>query len=106
MKSTVCSLALLALVASAPCVFAQAKAPAAPKEAPAAALHAGVPVTGRLEGLAGFPVRAELVVGGAAELLTREAKKANLDKIASMSVDDILKDPALLAFAQAGGGAC
>lgn len=38
MKSTVCSLALLALVASAPCVFAQAKAPAAPKEAPAAAV--------------------------------------------------------------------
>ena len=38
MKSTVCSLALLALVASAPCVFAQAKAPVAPKEAPAAAV--------------------------------------------------------------------
>lgn len=38
MKATVCSLTLLALVASAPSVFAQAKAPEAPKEAPAAAV--------------------------------------------------------------------
>jgi hypothetical protein len=38
MKSTVFSLTLLAFVASAPCVFAQAKAPAAPKEAPTAAV--------------------------------------------------------------------
>ena len=35
----------------------------------------------------------------------REAQKANLDKIAAMSVDDILKDPQLLSFAQAGGAA-
>lgn len=35
----------------------------------------------------------------------RAAQQANLDKIAAMSVDDILKDPQLLAFAQAGGAA-
>lgn len=35
----------------------------------------------------------------------REAQKVNLDKIAAMSVDDILKEPQLLAFAQAGGAA-
>jgi cytochrome c oxidase cbb3-type subunit 3 len=35
----------------------------------------------------------------------RAAQKENLDKIAAASVDDILKDPNLLAFAQAGGAA-
>ena len=35
----------------------------------------------------------------------RAAQQANLDKISAMSVDDILKDPQLLAFAQAGGAA-
>lgn len=33
------------------------------------------------------------------------AQKDTVDKIASMSVDDILKDPKLLAYAQAGGAA-
>ena len=33
------------------------------------------------------------------------AQKVNVDKIAAMSVDDILKDPQLLSFAQAGGAA-
>lgn len=53
-------------------------------------------------GLLGYSSRAQLeeqVAEGKA------AQKANLDKIALMSVDDILKDPALLAFAQAGGAA-
>ena len=33
------------------------------------------------------------------------AQKDTVDKIASMSVDDIMKDPKLLAYAQAGGAA-
>lgn len=33
------------------------------------------------------------------------AQKDTVDKIAAMSVDDIMKDPKLLAFAQAGGAA-
>ena len=35
----------------------------------------------------------------------KAAQKVNVDKIAAMSVDDILKDPQLLSFAQAGGAA-
>ncbi|MCA3573904.1 MAG: cytochrome-c oxidase, cbb3-type subunit III [Aestuariivirga sp.] len=53
-------------------------------------------------GLLGYSSRqqvAEQIEAGKA------AQKENLDKIASMSVDDILKDPNLLAFAQAGGAA-
>ena len=53
-------------------------------------------------GLLGYSSRAEVVEQIEAG---KAAQKANLDKIASMSVDDILKDPALLAFAQAGGAA-
>ena len=53
-------------------------------------------------GLLGYSSRANLEeqVGAA-----RAAQKDNTDKIAAMSVDDILKDPKLLAFAQAGGAA-
>ena len=53
-------------------------------------------------GLLGYSSRqqvAEQIEAGKA------AQKENLDKIASMNVDDILKDPNLLAFAQAGGAA-
>lgn len=35
----------------------------------------------------------------------KAAQKDNLDKIAAANVDDILKDPQLLSFAQAGGAA-
>lgn len=35
----------------------------------------------------------------------KAGQKENLDKIAAMSVDDIIKDPKLLSFAQAGGAA-
>ena len=53
-------------------------------------------------GLLGYSSRANV----AAEIEAgRAAQKENLDKIASMSVEDILKDPNLLAFAQAGGAA-
>lgn len=37
--------------------------------------------------------------------VAKAAQKESVDKIASMSVDDILKDPKLLSFAQAGGAA-
>jgi len=53
-------------------------------------------------GLLGYSSRANV----AAEIEAgKAAQKENIDKIASMSVDDILKDPNLLAFAQAGGAA-
>ena len=53
-------------------------------------------------GLLGYSSR-----GAVAEQIetARAAQKENLDKIAATSVDDILKDPNLLAFAQAGGAA-
>jgi cytochrome c oxidase cbb3-type subunit 3 len=53
-------------------------------------------------GLLGYSSRAAVVEQIEAG---KAAQKASLDKIAAMSVDDILKDPALLAFAQAGGAA-
>jgi cytochrome c oxidase cbb3-type subunit III len=53
-------------------------------------------------GLLGYSSRANV----AAEIEAgKAAQKANLDKIDAMTVDDILKDPNLLAFAQAGGAA-
>jgi cytochrome c oxidase cbb3-type subunit 3 len=53
-------------------------------------------------GLLGYSSRVQLDEQVAAG---KAAQKENLDKIAAMSVDDILKDPALLSFAQAGGAA-
>jgi cytochrome c oxidase cbb3-type subunit III len=58
--------------------------------------------TGATPGLLGYSSRADLVK------TVDEAKlgqKAQLDKIAAASVDDILKDPDMLAFARAGGAA-
>lgn len=59
-------------------------------------LHSATP------GLLGWSSRAQL-----AQQMSeaRAAQQAELDKIAATSVDDILKDPQLLAFAQAGGAA-
>jgi len=59
-------------------------------------------LTSATPGLLGWSSRATLDQQMAT---AREAQKANLDKIAAMSVDDILKDPQLLSFAQAGGAA-
>jgi cytochrome c oxidase cbb3-type subunit 3 len=53
-------------------------------------------------GLLGYSSRANVAADIEAG---RAAQKENLDKIASMNVEDILKDPGLLAFAQAGGAA-
>jgi len=53
-------------------------------------------------GLLGYSSRADV----AAQIEAgKAAQKANLDKIDAMTVDDILKDANLLAFAQAGGAA-
>jgi cytochrome c oxidase cbb3-type subunit 3 len=59
-------------------------------------------LTSATPGLLGYSSR-----GAVAEQIetARAAQKENLDKIAATSVDDILKDPNLLAFAQAGGAA-
>jgi cytochrome c oxidase cbb3-type subunit 3 len=59
-------------------------------------------LTSATPGLLGYSSR-----GAVAEQIeaARAAQKENLDKIAAASVDDILKDPNLLAFAQAGGAA-
>ncbi|MFM8745221.1 MAG: cytochrome-c oxidase, cbb3-type subunit III [Aestuariivirga sp.] len=59
-------------------------------------------LTSATPGLLGWSSRAALEQQMAT---AREAQQANLDKIAAMSVDDILKDPQLLSFAQAGGAA-
>jgi cytochrome c oxidase cbb3-type subunit 3 len=59
-------------------------------------------LTAATPGLLGYSSRANLADQLAAG---HAAQKASLDKIAAMSVDDILKDPTLLAFAQAGGAA-
>jgi cytochrome c oxidase cbb3-type subunit III len=59
-------------------------------------------ISGATPGLLGYSSRADLVK------TIDEAKlgqKAQLDKIAAASVDDILKDPDMLAFARAGGAA-
>jgi cytochrome c oxidase cbb3-type subunit III len=59
-------------------------------------------ISGATPGLLGYSSRADLVK------TVDEAKlgqKAQLDKIAAASVDDILKDPDMLAFARAGGAA-
>ena len=59
-------------------------------------------LTSATPGLLGYSSRGEV----AEQIETaRAAQKENLDKIAAASVDDILKDPNLLAFAQAGGAA-
>ncbi len=59
-------------------------------------------LTSATPGLLGYSSRAQLEeqVGEA-----KAAQKASLDKIAASSVDDILKDENLLAFARAGGAA-
>jgi cytochrome c oxidase cbb3-type subunit 3 len=59
-------------------------------------------LTSATPGLLGWSSRAALEQQMAT---AREAQQANLDKIAAMSVDGILKDPQLLSFAQAGGAA-
>ncbi len=53
-------------------------------------------------GVLGYSSRAELAQSMDA---AKAAQKENLDKIAATSVDDILKDGKLLAFARAGGAA-
>ena len=59
-------------------------------------------LTSATPGLLGYSSRGAVVEQIEA---ARAAQKENLDKIAAASVDDILKDPNLLAFAQAGGAA-
>lgn len=59
-------------------------------------------LTSATPGLLGYSSRAE--VAGQIEA-ARAAQKDSLDKIASASVDDILKDENLLSFARAGGAA-
>jgi cytochrome c oxidase cbb3-type subunit 3 len=59
-------------------------------------------LTSATPGLLGYSSRADVVQQIDAG---KAAQKASLDKIAALSVDDILKDPTLLAFAQAGGSA-
>jgi cytochrome c oxidase cbb3-type subunit III len=59
-------------------------------------------INGATPGLLGYSSRADVK----AELeAAKTAQGANLDKIAAASVDDILKDPDMLAFARAGGAA-
>ncbi len=57
---------------------------------------------GATKGLLGWSSRGQLEQQMEA---VAAAQKDTVDKIASMSVDDILKDPKLLAYAQAGGAA-
>ena len=57
---------------------------------------------GATPGILGYTSRGELA--GTVKA-AREAQKGQIDKISATSVDDIIKDPALLAFAQAGGAA-
>jgi len=59
-------------------------------------------INGATPGLLGYTSRGALVDSVEA---AKVAQKANLDKIAATSVDDILKDPAMLEFARAGGAA-
>ena len=59
-------------------------------------------LTSATPGLLGYSSRADLDEQLAAG---HAAQKALIDKISATSVDDMLKDPVLLAFAQAGGGA-
>ena len=59
-------------------------------------------ISGATPGILGYSSRAELVK----EVdVAKGAQKENLDKIAAASVEDILKDEKLLAFARAGGAA-
>ncbi len=59
-------------------------------------------LTSATPGLLGYTSRGELAES---VNVAREGQKAQLDKIAAASVEDILKDPAMLAFASAGGAA-
>jgi cytochrome c oxidase cbb3-type subunit 3 len=59
-------------------------------------------LTSATPGVLGYSSRAD--VSESIEV-AKAAQKDNLDKIAAASVDDILKDPQLLSFAQAGGAA-
>ncbi len=59
-------------------------------------------LTSATPGVLGYSSRAD--VSEAIET-AKAAQKVNLDKISAASVDDILKDPQLLSFAQAGGAA-
>jgi cytochrome c oxidase cbb3-type subunit 3 len=59
-------------------------------------------LTSATPGILGYSSRAN--VSDSIEA-AKAAQKVNLDKIAAASVDDILKDPQLLSFAQAGGAA-
>ena len=59
-------------------------------------------LTSATPGLLGYSRRAD--VAGSIDAGTA-AQKASLDKISAMRVEDILKDPDLLAFASAGGAA-
>ena len=59
-------------------------------------------INGATPGLLGYTSRGALVDSVEA---AKVAQKANLDKIAAASVDDILKEPAMLEFARAGGAA-
>jgi cytochrome c oxidase cbb3-type subunit 3 len=59
-------------------------------------------LTGATPGLLGWSSRAALETQMSE---ARAAQQESLDKMASMTVDDILKDPQLLSFAQAGGAA-
>ncbi len=59
-------------------------------------------ISGATPGVLGYSSRAELVK---TVDVAKAAQKENLDKIAAASVEDILKDEKLLAFARAGGAA-
>jgi cytochrome c oxidase cbb3-type subunit 3 len=59
-------------------------------------------LTSATPGLLGYTSRGELVES---LNVAKEGQKAQLDKIAAASVEDILKDPEMLAFASAGGAA-
>ena len=59
-------------------------------------------IRGATPGILGYSSRADLV---SSVDEARGAQKAQLDQIAAASLDDILKDPGMLAFARAGGAA-
>jgi cytochrome c oxidase cbb3-type subunit 3 len=59
-------------------------------------------IHGATPGVLGYTSRGELANTVKA---AKDAQKAQIDKIAAASVDDIIKDPAMLAFARAGGAA-